>query len=108
MGQYITQAEADANLIVELERIQRLVLNTVRVDLNPHQLGALVSLVYNAGSRVITQSTLSRKLNPGDYAGAAFEFPRWNKAHQGGQLVALPELTTRRLNEQKLFLTPTN
>ena len=108
MGQYITQAEADAALIVTLEQIQRLVLDTVRVDLNAHQLGALTSLVYNAGSRVITQSTLSRKLNSGDYAGAALEFPRWNKAHQGGQLVVFPGLTTRRLNEQKLFLTPTN
>lgn len=106
MGQYITEAEADAALIIELERIQRLVLNTVQVDLNAYQLGALTSLVYNAGSRVITQSTLSRKLNSGDYSGAALEFPRWNKAHQGGQLVAFPGLTTRRLNEQKLFLTP--
>lgn len=108
MGQYITQAEADAALMVELDRIQRLVLNTVRVDLNAHQLGALTSLVYNAGLRVITQSTLSRKLNSGDYAGAALEFPRWNKAHQGGQLIVFPGLTARRLNEQKLFLTPTN
>jgi GH24 family phage-related lysozyme (muramidase) len=108
MGEYITQAEADAALIIELERIQRLVLNTVQVDLNTHQLGALTSLVYNAGSRVITQSTLSRKLNSEDYAGAALEFPRWNKAHQGGQLVVFPGLTTRRLNEQKLFLTPTD
>ena len=107
-GQYITQAEADAALMVTLEQIQRSVLDTVQVDLNAHQLGALTSLVYNAGPRVITQSTLSRKLNSGDYAGAALEFPRWNKAHQGGQLVVFPGLTTRRINEQKLFLTPTN
>ena len=108
MGQYITQAEADAALIVELERIQRLILDTIRVNLNAHQLGALTSLVYNAGSRVITQSTLSRKLNSGDYAGAALEFSRWNKAHQGGQLVVFPGLTARRVNEQRLFLTPTD
>ena len=108
IGQYITQAGANAALIVELERIQRLILDTVRVDLNAHQLGALTSLVYNAGSRVITQSTLSRKLNSGDYAGAALEFSRWNKAHQGGQLVVFPGLTARRVNEQRLFLTPTD
>lgn len=108
MGQYITQAEADAALAIELERIHRLVLNTVKVDLNAHQLGALTSLVYNAGTRVITQSTLSRKLNLGDFAGAAQEFPRWNKANQGGMLVVFPGLTRRRLDEQKLFLTPTN
>ena len=108
MGQYVTQAEAEAALAIELERIQRLVLNTVKVDLNAHQLGALTSLVYNAGTRVITHSTLSRKLNSGDFAGAAREFPRWNKANQGSQLVVFPGLTRRRLDEQKLFLTPTN
>ena len=106
MGQYITQTEADAALAVEVERIQRLILDTVPVDLNANQLGALSSLVYNAGTRVITQSTLSRKLNSGDFAGAAREFPRWNKANQGGLLVEFPGLTRRRINEQKLFLTP--
>ncbi len=105
MGQYITQAQADAELEKEVYRIQRLVLERVKVDLNPNQLGALTSLVYNAGTRVITQSTLIRKLNAGDYIGAAKEFPRWNKANLGGRLVALPGLTKRRLEEQKLFLS---
>lgn len=106
MGEYITQAQADAALEQEIYQIQRLVLNTVSVNLNPHQLGALTSLVYNTGTRVITQSTLSRKLNAGDFAGAAQEFTRWNKANQGGRLVAFPGLTRRRQDEQKLFLTP--
>ena len=106
MGQYVTQAQADAALAQELYHIQRIVQSKVRVKLTPNQLGALTSLVYNAGTRVITTSTLSRKLNAGDYAGAAKEFPRWNKANQGGRLVALPGLTKRRLAEQKLFLTP--
>lgn len=106
MGQYITQAEADAALEQELYQIKRLVLSYVKVDLNPHQLGALTSLVYNAGARVVTNSTLVRKLNAGDYVGAAQEFPRWNKANSGGQLVVFPGLTKRRLDEKKLFLTP--
>ena len=108
MGQYITKAQAEAALEKELYHIQSLVLAHVRVQLTPHQLGALTSLVYNAGTRVIKQSTLSRKLNAGDYAGAAREFTRWNKANQGGRLVALPGLTKRRIAEQNLFLTPYN
>ena len=108
MGQYITQAQADAALLQELYRIQHLVLAHIRVELTPHQLGALTSLVYNAGTRVISQSTLSRKLNAGDYKGAALEFTRWNKANQGGRLVAMPGLTKRRIAEQNLFLTPYN
>lgn len=106
LGQYITQAQADVALERELHRIQQIVLASVKVDLNPHQLGALTSLVYNAGTRILTNSTLIRKLNAGDYASAAKEFPRWNKAHQGGRLVVFPGLTKRRLAEQKLFLTP--
>ena len=106
MGQYVTQAQADAALAQELYYIQRLVLSKVRVKLTPNQLGALTSLVYNAGTGAITNSTLGRKLNAGDYAGAAREFPRWNKANQGGRLVAFPGLTKRRLAEQKMFLTP--
>lgn len=106
IGQSITQAQADIALKQELDHIQKLVQSHVQVKLNPHQLGALTSLVYNAGTRVITNSTLIRKLNAGDYAGAANEFPRWNKANQGGILVAFPGLTKRRLAEQKLFSTP--
>lgn len=69
------------------------------MKLNPHQLGALRSLVYNSGMRILTNSTLIRKLN-GDYAGAAREFPRWNKANQGSKLVVFSGLTKRRLAEQ--------
>ena len=108
MGQYITQAQANAALKQELQHIQSLVLTHVQVKLNPHQLGALTSLVYNTGIGILTNSTLIRKLNAGDYAGAAREFPRWNKANQGGRLIVFPGLTRRRLEEQKLFLTPYN
>lgn len=106
MGQYITQAEADVALQHELDRLQKVVLSHVKVDLNPHQLSALTSLVYNAGMRILTNSTLIRKLNAGDYAGAAQEFPRWNKANKGASLVVFPGLTRRRIAEQQLFLTP--
>ncbi|MDJ0690532.1 MAG: lysozyme [Xenococcaceae cyanobacterium MO_188.B32] len=106
MGQYISRSKADAELAKELYRIQRLVLSKVKVKLTPNQLGALTSITYNVGPGILTRSTLVRKLNAGDYAGAAREFPRWNKAHQGGRLVPFPGLTRRRLAEQKLFLTP--
>lgn len=106
MGQSITQAQADLALEQELAQIQKLVLSHVKVDLNPYQLGALTSLVYNTGTVVIKDSTLIKKLNAGDYLGAAQEFVRWNKAYSGGKLVVFPGLTKRRIAEQKLFLTP--
>ena len=106
MGQWISRAEADAELARELYHIQRLVQSKVKVKLNPNQLGALTSLVYNAGTRVITNSTLARKLNAGNYAGCADEFLRWNKANKGGKLVPFAGLTKRRRAERQLFLTP--
>ena len=106
MGQSVTRAQADRALERELKHIQKLVKSHVKVDLNPYQLGAITSLVYNAGTVILTRSTLIRKLNAGDYQGAAREFPRWNKANRGGRLVVFPGLTQRRLAEQKLFLTP--
>ena len=106
LGQFISRGQADLALEQELAQIQRLVTAHIKVDLNPHQLGALTSLVYNAGAVVVTNSTLARKLNAGDYTGASREFVRWNKANRGGQLVVFPGLTKRRLAEQTLFSTP--
>lgn len=106
LGQSISTTQAEAALIKELSHLQLLVQAHVQVPLTPNQLSALTSLVYNTGSRILTRSTLIRKLNAGDYAGAAQEFPRWNKAHLGGKLVPFPGLTKRRLAEQRLFLTP--
>ena len=56
------------------------IASSSRVSLNENQFGALVSFTYNLGAGNLASSTLLRKLNAGDYAGAAAEFPRWNKA----------------------------
>jgi lysozyme len=106
LGQSISQEQANIALQEELAQIQQLVLAHVKVNLNPYQLGALTSLVYNAGAVIVKNSTLIEKLNGGDYLGAAQEFVRWNKANSGGQLVVFPGLTKRRMAEQQLFLTP--
>lgn len=106
LGQSISQEQANIALEQELLQIQQLIQAHVKVDLNPYQLGALTSLVYNAGAVVIKNSTLIKKLNGGDYLGAAQEFLRWNKANSGGNLVVFPGLTKRRMAERELFLTP--
>lgn len=98
----LTEAEASAILQRDLERYEADVARLVRVPLNENQHGALVSFTYNLGAGNLGSSTLLRKLNAGDYAGAAAEFPRWNKA--GGKELA--GLTRRRAAEQALFLRP--
>lgn len=71
----------------------------VKVDLTQGQFDALVSFAYNVGTGALAKSTLLRKLNSGDYSGAADEFLRWNKA--GGRVLA--GLTRRREAERELF-----
>jgi len=61
------------------------------------QFDALVSFHYNTGA--IGRATLTRKHMAGDYAGAAREFGRWNKA--AGRVLA--GLTRRRAAEVKLY-----
>jgi lysozyme len=59
----------------------------------------MVSLAYNIGSGAFGQSTLLKKHIAGDYAGAAREFAKWNKA--AGQVLA--GLTKRRAAEAALY-----
>lgn len=63
------------------------------------QFDALVSFAYNVGSAALRGSTLMKKHKARDYAGAAAEFARWNKA--GGRVLA--GLTRRREAEAKLY-----
>ena len=95
----LTEADGSAILQRDLGQYEAAVSAAVRVPLNENQFGALVSFTYNLGAGNLGSSTLLRKLNAGDYAGAAGEFPRWNKA--GGKVLA--GLTRRRAAEQALF-----
>lgn len=101
-GQTITKQEADELLDQDLEVFRRGVRKAVTVDLNENQFGALVSFAYNVGIGSLQSSTLLKLLNAGDYAGAADQFLRWNKA--SGKV--LTGLTRRREAERAVFLTP--
>ncbi len=96
----ITYAQAVALLQADLINAGRDVSLVLAVPVNDNQFGALVSFTFNLGIGNLRSSTLLKKLNAGDYAGAAAEFPRWNKAN--GQV--LPGLVKRRAAEQQLFL----
>ena len=83
-----TQAQADALCDAELAEKQRIVRAAVAVSLTAWQEGALISFVYNEGAGAPGvkdgfvhlasggPSTMLRKLNAGDYVGAAEEFPK--------------------------------
>ena len=78
------------------------VTQAVKVPLNQHQFDALVSFAYNVGVGALKQSTALRKLNQGDYTGAADALTMWTRCN--GKV--LPGLVRRRKEERALFLTP--
>lgn len=101
-GMTISKSEAEALLEADVERFERELECLVTVPLNQNQWDALVSFIYNLGAKNLASSTLLRLLNAGDYAGAAAQFTRWNRA--GNRVLA--GLTRRREAERALFLEP--
>lgn len=101
VGMTITESQAETLLKKDLSRFEKGVDDMVKVPLNQNQFDALVSFSFNLGLGNLKSSTLLRKLNSLDYAGAANEIPRWDKA--GGKI--LKGLTRRRLAEKELFLS---
>ena len=74
---------------------------SIKVKVSQSQFDAMVSLAYNIGPGAFLKSTLLKKVNAGDFAGAGEEFLRWNKAN-GKEVLGL---TKRREREKQLFLS---
>lgn len=97
-GQEISEATAERLLAEDLNtKYGPAVERLVKVPLEQHQFDALVSFHFNTGA--LGRSTLLKKLNMGDYEGAAAEFDRWTRG--GGRV--LPGLVRRRRSERRLF-----
>lgn len=96
----LTEAQASALLSDRLAReFEPGVRAAVKVPLTDGQYSALVSFAYNVGLGNLKKSTLLRKVNGGDFEGAAAEFGKWTRG--GGR--ALPGLVRRRRAEEALF-----
>lgn len=100
-GQAITFSQAEELLKQDLKRYETSVNSLVKVALSQGQFDALVSFTYNLGANALKTSTLLKKLNSGDYNGAAEEFERW--VYAGGKKLA--GLERRRKAEKTLFLS---
>ena len=102
-GMTTTKAEAHAWLRDHsIKTYEDAVTQAVKVPLNQNQFDALVSFTYNVGVGALKQSTALRKLNAGDYAGAADALTMWTKCRRK----VLAGLVRRRKEERALFLTP--
>ena len=102
LGDKITQQQADAWLDEEVPEYFFGILSVTNVGLNPNQLAALTSLVYNIVLNAYKNSTLLKLLNEGKILEASNQFERWNK--DNGKVVV--GLTNRRLDEKRVFNTP--
>lgn len=100
-GMSVTQEDAERYLEQDIATAEAAVARYVKVNLTDNQFSALVSFTYNLGSGSLKESTLLKKLNKGDYAGAADEFGRW--IYASGKV--LDGLVKRRKTEMELFLS---
>lgn len=98
-GMKIAEAHAEEILLLDLSVFERAVEQAVTVPLTDNQFAALVSLCYNIGTKAFRGSTLLKKLNKGDYAGAQDQFRVWRKS--GGKVIQ--GLINRRAQEAALF-----
>ncbi len=100
-GMTITEPEAEMLLRADLADAINCVNKAVKVEICQTQFDALVDFCFNAGRGNFMQSSLLRKVNLEDFAGAAAQFLLW--VHAGGEVVA--GLVRRRKAEQALFLS---
>ena len=100
-GDTCTLEQAKEYMRHDLIEFEHTVNSSVKVPLNQNQFDALVSLAYNIGSSAFKSSTLVKKLNAGDYQGAADQFNVWVNA--GGK--RMQGLVSRRDREKLLFLS---
>lgn len=98
-GLVITQAQADAALVHDLEETAAEVARLVKVKLSDNQFGALISFAFNVGVGAFGKSTLLKKLNAGDYGSVPAQLARWNK--NDGKV--MEGLTNRRAAEAGLW-----
>lgn len=98
-GQSINEAEAAKMLQADLANAAACVNHAVQAVISQGQFDAMVDFCFNAGRGNFVQSTLLRKVNYGDFAGAISQFGLW--VHAGGEIVA--GLVRRRKAEAELF-----
>lgn len=100
LGQQFTLNQCDNLLAVKLLEANRAIDTCVTVPISRHQRAAFASFIYNIGGGAFCRSTLVRKLNRGDHAGACNELLRW--IYAGNR--KLPGLVNRRHEERALCL----
>lgn len=98
-GLTITADQAQVLLQDDVESAVACVNRAVTSIINQNQFDAMVDFAFNVGRGHFISSTLLRKVNASDFAGAVEQFGAW--IYAGGQVVA--GLVRRRHAEAALF-----
>ena len=101
IGMIWTEGQADARLVADVARFEQAVAKALTVPANENEFAAMVSLAFNIGTGAFARSSVLRRHNARDFAGAAEAILLWNKG--GGRV--LPGLVRRRKAERDLYLT---
>ena len=102
LGDTIKPPQALARALTDIQKFEGALKQCVKVPLSQNEYDAYLQLSYNIGSNAFCTSTLVRKLNSGDYAGACSAIKQWDK-FKGKPLRGL---TLRREREYQLCITP--
>jgi lysozyme len=78
-GDRIEPVQALVRKLQDVQKFEGALKQCVRVPLHQHEYDAFLSLAYNIGPGAFCGSTLVRRLNAGDYAGACAEILRWDR-----------------------------
>ncbi len=100
-GLTITAAQAEEILKRDLNVFERAVASAVTRTPTSDQFSAMVSFTFNVGPNNFRSSTLLKKHNAGDFAGAADEFQKWVYANRK----VMSGLVRRRKAERALYLS---
>jgi lysozyme len=102
LGDKITPPKALERSLGDIDKFEGALKKCVKVPLYQREYDALVSLAYNIGSGAFCGSTLVKRLNAGDYAGACEAILMWDK-FKGKPLAGL---TKRRQQEYRMCVGP--
>ena len=95
MTDRVTPPVALARALKDIEKFEGAIKKCVVVPLHQYEYDTFVEFSYNVGTGAFCRSTLVKRLNSTDYAGACQEILRWDRAKG----VVIPGLTKRRQRE---------
>jgi lysozyme len=99
MGDKTTPTRSLVRLLEEVDSIYAQgVRRCITAPMYQYEFAASVSLAYNIGVQAFCGSTVAKRFNAEDYAGACAAFDMWNR--QGGRV--LPGLVKRRAEERAI------